>query len=216
MSVNEMTREISTDFKVLNAWLEGQKVHEVRRWVGKQKLPAWYCCDWLSRNGNKWYVMWLIEDIKVGGGLVTFTTLNTEYGSYVMRPQVTRGGFILVFYLPHFFRRYRERMNLGADMKPMQVIRRYLKRNVTGKDTGNDGEVNICTDEGIGLGGYMSGRTCLLKTFIPYSLAKGEQVDRFAEGKKIQGTFGAIHNEYRDVSREMNLLKVDGLDLSQD
>ena len=162
MKPSELLTEVSDDLKRIAAWFPSQ--HAIaHRWMLKQKLPAWYCAQRETPRHNIWNVMWRIESRQhPTGSLVEYTTLNSSFGKFVIKPQIQSSGFLIMVYIPHFFKRYRERMNLGDKLNPEQLIRRYLRNNTSGMNTGKGLNVEVTTNEGIGLGNIIFKRLILM------------------------------------------------------
>ena len=126
-------------------------------------------------------------DDKENAAMTFFTTINTKFGRFVFKPQVTPHGFILLVYLPHFFKRYRERMKLGSKLKTMQLIRKFFRRNGNAtQEYRGKGRIEITSADGVGLGNFVSLRIRLLRTFITRDMAYGAQEERFASQEEYR------------------------------
>ena len=204
MSKEELTRQIADDFLQVKRYVD---LHlESLRYRVWKKGERHICDKWKSKNGNEW--TWMLDIEKGEEGMITFfTTINSPYGRYVFKPQVTPHGFLLIVYLPHFFKRYRERMKLGQKLTPMQLIRKYFRRNGNAtQEYRGKGKIEITSADGVGLGNFVSLRIRLLRTFITRDMAYGAQEERFAdqeeyrqkviEGHPIYGD--DVHNELRE------------------
>ena len=204
MNKEEMTRQIAEDF------LQVKQYTDLREYVIRDRIyrkgEKHICEKWMSENGNEWTWMLDIEG-KDKATMTYFTTINTKYGRFVFKPQVTPHGFILLTYLPHFFKRYRERMKMGSKLTPMQLIRKYFRRNSSAtQEYRGKGKIEITSADGVGLGNFISLRIRLLRTFITRDMAYGNQEERFAsqeeyrqkfiEGHPIYGD--EVHNELRE------------------
>ena len=188
MKPHEMMTELSADFNVLQRYI-ATKGAAVKTAFDRDKNLRQMLYDWTSKRGNKWHIMLNIDGEHLA--ITYWTTMDSRYGRFVMKIQLTNVGYILFVFLPHFFRRYRERMNLGDKMTTEQVVRRYFRRNGYGNYGVNRvGEMEIATADGVGLGISLGIRERLMKTFITFEMAKGDQVERFAqqdeERKKFQ------------------------------
>lgn len=101
----------------------------------------------------------------------------------------------LAFYPPHFFARFRERMDLEETGDGL--IKRFFAYNAsygfTEKRTPLLGSSNVsvvevfgsCRD-GVCMGLKTKLGNVVFKTFITYEMTKGEQVEKFAESEKIR------------------------------
>ena len=204
MSKEELTRQIAEDFLQIKQYTD---LHtEAIRGRVWRKGERHICEKFKTKNGNEW--TWMLDMDEGTHAMMTyFTTIDTQYGRFVFKPQVTPHGFILLAYLPHFFKRYRERMKMGSKLSPMQLIRKYFRRNNNAtQEYRGKGKIEITSADGVGLGNYASLRIRLLRTFITRDMAHGAQEDRFAsqeeyrreviEGRPIYGD--EVHNELRE------------------
>ena len=201
MNKDELTRQIAEDFIQLKHYTDlRSEAISGRVW---RKGERHICEKWVSKNNNEWTWMFDVDDN--GQAMLTFfTTIDSRYGRYVFKPQVTPHGFILLVYLPHFFKRYRERMKLGSKLTTMHLIRKYFRRNNNAtQEYRGKGRIEITSADGVGLGNYVSIRIRLLRTFITRDMAYGSQEERFAnqedyrqkmvDGRPIYGD--EVHNE---------------------
>ncbi len=214
MSKEELTQQIAEDFLQVKQYTD---LHtEAIRGRVWRKGERHICEKWKSKNGNEW--TWMLDvDDEYNAAMTFFTTIDTQFGRFVFKPQVTPHGFILLAYLPHFFKRYRERMKLGSKLTPMQLIRKYFRRNGNAtQEYRGKGRIEITSADGVGLGNYVSLRIRLLRTFITRDMAYGSQEERFAsqeeyrqkviEGRPIYGD--DVHNELREFGlSEADLLE---------
>lgn len=204
MSKEELTQQIAEDFLQLKQYTDlHSEAIRGRVW---RKGERHICEKWKSKNGNEW--TWMLDmDDEYNAMMTYFTTIDTQSGRFVFKPQVTPHGFILLVYLPHFFKRYRERMKMGSKLTPMQLIRKYFRRNGNAtQEYRGKGRIEITSADGVGLGNFVSLRIRLLRTFITRDMAYGAQEYRFAiqeeyrqkviEGRPIYGD--EVHNELRE------------------
>lgn len=210
MRIHELVNEVTEDLRRLNVWFNHHYPVALRL-ARKQKLPWWWCEDWRSPRNNLWRVMWMLEqrECHLNGPIVEYTIMENQYGKYLIRPQITMGGFILIIYLPHFYKRYRERMKLGTKLKTEQLMRRYLRNNTSGYNTSETLDVEVTTKEGIGLGQYLFPNVMLLKTFITYDMSYGDQVERFDEGREEGQNLGSVYKGTAEVMAEMKALGIE-------
>ena len=203
MNKDELVREIADDFRQVKLFVDMRSemlYNRVHR-KGERHISE----KFRTRNGNEW--TWML-DYEEGKAMLTFfTTINTKFWRFVFKPQVTPRGFILMAYLPHFFKRYRERMKIGSKPTPMQLIRKYFRRNSNAtEEFRKNGRIEISSADGVGLGNIISLRIRLLRTFITRDMAYGDQEERFAEQeeyrrKTVEGypIYGdEVHNELRE------------------
>ena len=214
MKPQELLAEVSDDLKKIAAWFPSQ--HAIaHRWMLKQKLPAWFCTQYKSARNNIWKIMWEIQSRKFPtGALVEYTTINGKHGRFVIKPQISAGGFFIILYIPHFFKRYRERMKLGDKLKPEQLIRRYLRNNTSGINTGKKLNVEVTTKEGIALGNVIYKRLVIINTFITYDMSYGKQVERFNDGRERADNVGYVEMYDEDVVSEMREIGIDAKDFA--
>ena len=204
MNKEELTAQIAEDFLQIKQYtdLRTQLIRDRVYRKGEHHI----CDTWRSKNNNEW--TWMVDmDQGTDAMLTFFTTINTKYGRFVFKPQVTNHGFILLAYIPHFFKRYRERMKMGTKLTTMQLIRKYFRRNGNAtEDYRGKGRIEISSADGVCLGNIVSLRIRLLRTFITRDMAYGDQEERFAtqeafrkkviEGSPIYGD--EVHNELRE------------------
>lgn len=214
MNKEELTRQVAEDFLQVKRHTDLRT--ESFRYRVYKKGERHITETFKSKNGNEW--TWMLDlDDEERGAMTYFTTINTKFGRFVFKPQVTPHGFILIAYLPHFFKRYRERMKMGTKLTPMQLIRKYFRRNGNAtEEYRGKGRIEIASSDGIGLGNMISLRIRLLRTFITRDMAYGAQEERFAsqeefrqkmvEGHPIYGD--EVHNELREFGlSEKDLLE---------
>ena len=196
MSKDELTQQIAEDFLQVKRYVD-LRIDTLRYRVWK-KGERHICDKWKSKNGNEW--TWMLDVENDDKAAITyFTTIDSPYGRYVFKPQVTPIGFILLVYLPHFFKRYRERMKLGSKLTPMQLIRRYFRRNGNAtQEYRGKGKIELTSADGVGLGNFVSLRIRLLRTFITRDMAYGAQEERFAEQEEYRQKMVESHPRYGD------------------
>ena len=212
MSKDELARQIAYDFRQLKRWVDLRAdSHYNRIWRrGERHLTD----SWISHNGNEW--TWMIDATSdERASLTFFTTINTDVGRFVFKPQITDTGFIILAFLPHFYKRYRERMKLGPKLKPLALIRRYFRNNATAVQTvKKDGRIEMTTDEGIGLGHFLNWNIRLLRTFITPDMAYDGQIERFADSEAMRKEQCMNKPIYSDeVQRELRMFGLCAADL---
>ena len=126
--------------------------------------------------------------------MVTFVmTFRDQQGkTWAMMQSSVRNEPIVIFYTPHLFARYSKRMNLN--LLGEELIYRYFKYNASTsfsiKTTMLDEreykqDIVATTTEGVTMG-LMTTVGALLKTFISYDMAKGEQIETFMKSEQIR------------------------------
>lgn len=127
---------------------------------------------------------------------------NTKY---VFMPSWMDGKLMVLIYPAHFFSRFAERC--GIDLPSDQLLYRFFKHNNSFvydvKQTAvaeNEVvvEVHGSTKEGVALGYYTAEGNILMKTFITYSMLKGEQIEKFTENERLRQE---IHDKGLDVNK---------------
>lgn len=111
-------------------------------------------------------------------------------------PVFIRGKFKLLLFPFHFFSRYRERCGLSIGGE--ELIRHYFARNYSYAfsvsksgafcGAGNAGILAVtgsCLD-GVAMGAVTQLGNYLLRTFIRYDMARGEQTDTFSKNEKLR------------------------------
>jgi hypothetical protein len=106
-------------------------------------------------------------------------------------------------------------MKLGDKLKPEQLMRRYLRHNTSATNTGEETNIELTSEEGIGLGVFVFADIMLMKTFITYDMSKGQQVERFNDGRDETKNLGSISKSMQEVMAEMNALGVEINDFKQ-
>lgn len=184
MNKEELTRQVAEDFLEVKHFtdLRGYALRDRVYRKGERHISETF----KTKNGNEW--TWMLDvDDKENAAMTFFTTINTKFGRFVFKPQVTPHGFILLVYLPHFFKRYRERMKLGLKLKTMQLIRKFFRRNGNAtQEYRGKGRIEITSADGVGLGNFVSLRIRLLRTFITRDMAYGAQEERFASQEEYR------------------------------
>ena len=184
MNKDELSKQIADDFSQVKKYVDSRQsiiIDNIFRKGERHMLGTL-----TTNNGNEW--TWMIDlDEKSRSALTFFTTINTKLGRFVFKPQVTSHGFLIIAYMPHFFKRYRERMKFGTKLTTMQLIRKFFRRNgnATEEYRGN-GKIELATADGVGLGNLINLRIRLQRTFITREMAYGAQEKRFAENEQYR------------------------------
>lgn len=208
MGIEEIQQQLASDYIKASRWVQAH-APALREWFERQKSVSTNIMRWQSPNGNIWHVMLWRGDGK-DPELSYFTIVESNKGKFVFHPQLGSNGMYLIVFLPHFIKRYRERMKLGKQMTTMQVIRRYLRRNGNGSTNSyQDGKrmkYEVTTTDGVGLGVWIGMRARLMKTFITSDMFYGEQVERYEEMEGRRKTIIKKQSYYNDeVHEEMKL-----------
>ena len=126
--------------------------------------------------------------------MVTFVlTFRDQQGkTWAMMQSTFKDNPLVIFYTPHLFARYNQRMNLN--LKGEDLIYRYFKFNASASysikttmidETQYKQEITATTLEGVSMG-LRATVGVLLKTFISYEMAKGEQIEQFMRSEQIR------------------------------
>lgn len=149
--------------------------------------------------------------------MVTFVmTFRDHQGkTWAMMQSFVNNQTIVLFYTPHLFSRYNNRMNLN--LRGDEIIYHYFKNNgfaTFGVKTKMINEsqytqdITATTNEGVSLG-VMTTEGALLKTFISYDMAKGEQIESFMKSEMIRKEMEEkymeeCYAEYKDMQTAQN------------
>ena len=152
---------------------------------------------------NNWLYILTARTKKDWGetSMVTFVmTFRDQQGkTWAIMKSSIKEQPLFVFYVPHLFARYNERM--GLELSGNDLIYRYFKRNSSASfaikttminDTQCKQDITATTQEGVTMG-LMTMTGALLKTFISYEMAKGEQIENFTKSEKIRQEMEEIY-----------------------
>lgn len=176
MTKGEFQKEVADDFitlqKQMTRWRSAMEY-----WTDQTKSGDSTTRTWKSPRGNTW----VIQYFRIGPrtNVSYFTWVESQYGRYIVKPQLTDIGYTISIFIPHFFRRYRERMKLGSKMSTLQLVKRFMKNNKTAHSQNHGKSREVAYHEGIGLGNIIAPRQLLMNTFITFDMAYGGQVRRF-------------------------------------
>ena len=183
-----MVREMMTDTRWVNGWVEQRKRQLIRELVRQGHIPCSLVREVKSpHTGNMWTVMLTIPSVENPRTVqLQFTTLQDVDGVYVYHTVECKDAVLVVILNPHVFRRYRERMALGDKLTTMQLIRRFMKMNRRGSvqlEGKYDGKQSwaLYTDEGMVLGHYVSDLVYWGKTFITHDMVHDGKQRRVAQ-----------------------------------
>lgn len=197
MSEAELKNEVMKDLLNAFRW-EDRNSNKFRRVVLKAtRFPVQFAYNYTSPRKNKWII--LLEartrkEIKDDCRITYVVTYESPHGAYVvMVSWVNNGNPQLIIYPPHFFSRFRERMNLSE--KGILLMIRFFHNNssyVYDKQTkiiAEDKyyvEVYGSTREGVCLGILSTENNILFRTFVTYDMLKGDQIKKFTENERIR------------------------------
>lgn len=196
MEESEIMKEIKTDFPHVYKYSEHYDSIFRRKVVKAKKYPIFMNVAYISPKKNKWLIFYEARSKKEFGKysrLAFVTYIESERGIYAIMTAFTNSNPHLVIYQPHFFKRYSERF--GIDMSGISLITHYFTSNhsyvysysthIISKDSYQE-EVFGSSKDGVALGIRTTGGNVLFKTFITYSMTKGEQIEVFAKNEKIR------------------------------
>ena len=145
---------------------------------------------------NRWlYILQAMskKDYDDTSVLTMVLTYRDERGRiWAVMPSYLSNGMLLTFYTPHFFARLAERLRLSET--GYDLIYRYFRNNPNAsyhyRDVPVDDEhymrqVTATTQDGVSLG-LVTTAGYLMKTFISYEMAKGDQIQRFADSEVLR------------------------------
>lgn len=209
MDVEDVVHEIMTDVRWMETYLTMQAKVVAKELLRQGTFPATVVKQVKSpKTQNEWTVLHSIGKRRPFLPIpIYYTTLQNEDGIYVYVPRMGEDNIVVVLLQPHVFRRYRERLALGDKLKTPQLIRRYMKQNLTGQfmpagEHKGDPTYALCTEEGVVLGNFVGEQLYLGRTFITYDMAhEGEQADTFYEGDEKRQQLKTRGISSRDVIR---------------
>lgn len=193
MTYKEVFDELMRDADNVNIWCSNQAANLSKIARRKTRFPFVKWFDWVSPRNNHFICRCSIHDRK---GYTLWNHLafrHTKKGIEVF--SYSYNGLyeaIPTVYLPHFFKRYKERCNI--DKTGLDLIRNYFDNNhgsmlveqseLFGKSVRYNGQEHKadCCKEGVALGHAVDGIT-LFKTFITYEMTGGLQKIEFQNGR---------------------------------
>lgn len=196
MTIKEVVAEIKTDMVQILNMLNYRENNYKRAVLKATRFPLLFSPFYFtSKRKNEWII--IIEAptkkaIRSDMGKITFVLLmNTNIGYYVYMPSWVNGQMHVIAYPPHFFSRFRERMNLELTGK--ELIAEYFSYNASYVFDIKNVIINDCeiceiaasSKHGVGLGTAMEGGV-FLKTFVTYDMLKGEQIQKYTENENIR------------------------------
>lgn len=204
MNEQEIIREVLGDMVNAFRW-EDRNHNRFRRLVLKStRFPVYSHYSYTSPKKNKWLILLQAQNKKEFGDNSRTTyvaTYNSPHGIYAIMVSFINENPHLIFYPPHFFRRYRERMDL--DLHGDELLVEFFRYN-SGyvfehylKDSGGGEkilEIAGSTNDGVALGIQSVNGNLLFKTFVTYDMLKGEQIEVYTKNELIRKE---LHEEYK-------------------
>jgi hypothetical protein len=192
----ELLSEILRDLKHVMK-VSDNKNQKVRRIIQKSTIfPVRLHSYLVSPKKNKWLLLWEAHSKKHVDDNVLLTTIlihDTICGKYAYMPIWGGEEMQLIAFPPHFFSRFRQRMNLSDT--GVDLIKRYFEENASYGFQFSDEVVDDYavrhvygrSKEGVAMGLMsISRKVILFKTFVSVEMLKGEQIENFAEMEKVR------------------------------
>lgn len=186
MSESEVIKEITSDLiNVLK--FSDYKDAKFRRLVLKSpKFPVYANSEYISPLKNRWIILYEARNKGMIGdrSLVTYIiTFTTSHGIYAIMVSFIDNKPIYIFFPPHFFSRYAERMNINKS--GLELMKLFFKANNNFIYDYNDG-IKGSTADGIALGFVTELGNIMFKTFVSFDLLKGEQIDKYIDQNNLR------------------------------
>lgn len=195
MTPKEVRNEVIGDIEALIVKSSYLKSNATRVALKQTKFPCTYIVDWISPKKNKWLIIFNFyrRNVHKGGAGITGICLQKYPKGYAAHRWCIDKfkRFYVSTYLPHFFERYAERMNI--DKTGIDLIKHFICRNafgdhdytteLSGIKSREGNVVHLCHPEGIAMGEEVSALHQVFKTFITYEMAKGKQLNVFCQKK---------------------------------
>ena len=196
MTEKEVEKEVLAD--MLNAFkYEDANSNKFRRLVLKaSRFPVYSHHIYTSKNKNKWLILLEARSKKETGDLSRITNVavfDSPHGFYSVMVSFMEGKPQLIFFPPHFFSRFRERIDF--DVSGIDLMLRFFRHNASFvfsvkdillSETSKITEIYGSCKEGVALGLVSTENNILFKTFVTYDMLKGEQVETFTENERIR------------------------------
>lgn len=205
MNYEEIQKEVLLDFDNMERYLHWKK-KDISKFARRQeKFPCTHIIEWISPKKNRWIIMSVLfkKNIHNGGGAVMGAVIQ-KYPKGFAAHQVAinfSGWQYVTTYLPHFFDKYAERMNL--DKTGVDLIKHFFRHNhvadndftktLSGKGSRDTDTIHMCFGEGVGMGQVLSNRHALLKTFITYDMTSQNQEEVFTDLRIDSKDYQEIH-----------------------
>ena len=192
----QIVDEFRKDLANIFYYVDHQKQRLKRAALKAHKFPVSIHGWHVTPKKNNWLYILTARSKKDydDTSMVTFVmTFRDQQGkTWAMMQSSVRNEPIVIFYTPHLFSRYNRRMNL--ELLGEDLIYRYFKYNASASfsikttmldDTQYKQDIMATTTEGVTMG-LMTTVGVLLKTFISYEMAKGEQIENFLRSEQIR------------------------------
>ena len=133
MTISEIKAEIEKDLYFLyKSAVEGNRKRIMMSRMNIQKFP--YITSWQvkSPKSNIVYHICLFAKNKYklkNPTMLVYTMYSHDWGTTVVQLNPVKDEYNYLFFTPHFFKRYRERMNLPAEMTAQELFLQYRLRN---------------------------------------------------------------------------------------
>lgn len=195
MTDAEIMQEVKKDFPELGKFTE-YKDKEYRRSVLKaRKFPFTMLFKKTTKSKNNWLVIYEARDKKDRhDSRIHFVCVsNSKNGLWCIMPSFMHDQLHLIFFQPHFFSRYKERMKL--EITGLELIYQYFSNNydyvyeLTTKQISETEYVQECfgsCKEGIALGVVTTENNIFFKTFITHNMSKGQQIETFGQNEILR------------------------------
>jgi hypothetical protein len=197
MNEAEIRDEVLKDLKNVFPFVQNHKDPKFRKMVIKaSRFPVKAYTEYVSQRKNRWLALFEARNKKEGMDQYRFVLVclyDSPHGRYAVSAVFDNNMACLMFFAPHFFGRYAERMEL--DLSGTPLIRHYFENNhnwrcdfpkSSASSSRTRLEIFATSAEGIGMGYMTDYGNIMLCTFITYEMAKGEQVWQFAQNDMIR------------------------------
>lgn len=176
MSESEIQKILLSEISEV-LFFTNKKDKDFRRKVLKSAVfPVYAHSFFKSKSGNNWIVFFEAQTKKEIGEDARITMiclLNTIIGYQVIMISYMSGKPHLILYSPHFFSRYKERMNI--DKTGIDLIVEYFRYNYS--YAFDKREENICgsSKHGVAMGFESEHNNICFKTFVTYEMLRDDQ-----------------------------------------
>lgn len=145
-----------------------------------------------SHRNNRWIVLLEARSKKEFGDLsrITFVCLiNDRRGYYAIMHSFVGGQPLYIFYAPHFFSRFRDRVGCGVN--GVELVAEFFRLNSSYVfdfqiDTEGATHVSGSTAEGVAMGLLTENKNILFKTIVTYDMLKDEQIEKYLKNEEIR------------------------------
>lgn len=174
--------EIAADYINIIRYSDFKNKSFSRAVLKSNKFPLLMDVEYMSPMKNKWIILYKAKSksyVDKRPKIVTIVTYDTPHGKYAIMPTITTTHTaIYVFFTPHFFSRYGQRMHINKT--GVDLIKHYFRQNHGYAFCKHpNGGISATAFEGMGLGIPTENGNFLLKTFISKDIFKGEQVEDY-------------------------------------